>query len=310
MAAIKAVTKCMERIAPLRLAEKWDNVGLLLESPVQRPNANRILLTIDLTPAVLSESLATPTSLIISYHPPIFKPLSSLTLSNPLQSALLTCAAKGISVYCPHTACDSVWGGVNDWLAKGVEGGMEQVGERGEVRILGADKVGVNGQVEGGEGRLVMLTRPIMMGELEARIKRHLNLAEIQVGYAPTSSKAIQNVAICAGSGGSMLLGRDADVYFTGEMSHHEVLAAVAAGKHVILCGHTNTERGYLPILAAKLRAELSLFQSTTTSINTTTDDENDKASSFASFSDEDQQIVRRLEVHVSEEDRHPLVFV
>lgn len=81
-------------------------------------------------------------------------------------------------MYCPHTACDSVWGGVNDWLAKGVEGGMEQVGERGEVRILGADKVGMNGQVEGGEGRLVMLTRPIMMGELEARIKRHLNLAQ------------------------------------------------------------------------------------------------------------------------------------
>ena len=30
----------------------------------------------------------------------------------------------------------------------------------------------------------------------------------------------IHTVAICAGSGGSMLLGRDADVYFTGEMTH------------------------------------------------------------------------------------------
>jgi hypothetical protein len=64
----------------------------------------------------------------------------------------------------------------------------------------------------------------------------------------------IQSVAICAGSGGSMLLGVDADVYFTGEMSHvrppsavgllevelthaqHEVLAAVATGRNVILC--------------------------------------------------------------------------
>jgi putative NIF3 family GTP cyclohydrolase 1 type 2 len=39
-------------------------------------------------------------------------------------------------------------------------------------------------------------------------------------------------VAICAGSGGSLLLGVDADVYFTGEMSHvrlpddHEVLGS------------------------------------------------------------------------------------
>jgi len=67
----------------------------------------------------------------------------------------------------------------------------------------------------------------------------------------------VHSVAICAGSGGSTLLGVDADVYFTGEMSHHEVLAAVASGRNVILCGHTNTERGYLPVLASKLRAEL-----------------------------------------------------
>lgn len=33
-----------------------------------------------------------------------------------------------------------------------------------------------------------------------------------------------------------MLLGVDADVYFTGEMAHHEVLAAVASGHNVVLC--------------------------------------------------------------------------
>lgn len=54
-----------------------------------------------------------------------------------------------------------------------------------------------------------------------------------------------------------MLAGKKADVYLTGEMSHHEVLAALAAGTNVILCGHTNTERGYLPLLAAKLLQEL-----------------------------------------------------
>lgn len=46
----------------------------------------------------------------------------------------------------------------------------------------------------------------------------------------------VSTIAICAGSGGGMLLGVDADVYFTGEMSHHEVLAAVQSGHNVILC--------------------------------------------------------------------------
>lgn len=42
----------------------------------------------------------------------------------------------------------------------------------------------------------------------------------VQVGYPDTSNRLVGSVAICAGSGGSMLLGHDADVYFTGEMSH------------------------------------------------------------------------------------------
>ena len=44
-------------------------------------------------------------------------------------------------------------------------------------------------------------------------------------------------------------IGDDVDVLLTGEMSHHEVLAANAEGKHVILSDHSNTERGYLPVL-------------------------------------------------------------
>jgi len=88
-----------------------------------------------------------------------------------------------------------------------------------------------------------------------------------------------------------MLLGVDADVYFTGEMSHvglfndHEALAAVASGRNVILCGHTNTERGYLPVLASKLRTELAKL-------------------------DGEEKRFEAASVHISQEDRHPLDFV
>lgn len=56
----------------------------------------------------------------------------------------------------------------------------------------------------------------------------------------------IKTVAICAGSGSSVLGPVTADLYFTGEMGHHDVLAALAKDTSVILCEHTNTERGYL----------------------------------------------------------------
>lgn len=59
----------------------------------------------------------------------------------------------------------------------------------------------------------------------------------VQVAYvASRSQDAVSSVAICAGSGADLLLGNPADVYLTGEMSHHEVLEAVASGHHVILC--------------------------------------------------------------------------
>ncbi|KAK7453424.1 hypothetical protein VKT23_011691 [Stygiomarasmius scandens] len=249
---LKAVCRSMERVAPLRLAEKWDNVGLLIESPHPK-KTNRVMLTIDLTPEVLAESLTADASVIVSYHPPIFQALKSLTLSNPLQASLLRCVAEGVSVYCPHTALDSVWGGVNDWLGEAL---MENK-EDGEIQALKDLKLSPNGASEGAEGRLLTLRTPVNIDTLVNRVKQRLGLGHLQVGYANERSAPISKIAICAGSGGSMLLGTPADVYFTGEMSHHEVLAAIAAGKHVILCGHTNTERGYLPTLATKLQSTI-----------------------------------------------------
>lgn len=46
----------------------------------------------------------------------------------------------------------------------------------------------------------------------------------------------ISKVSLCAGSGGSVVMNTDADLYFTGELSHHQVLAAMAKGISVILC--------------------------------------------------------------------------
>jgi len=265
----------MDRIAPLALAEKWDNVGLLLEAPYQQQRAaHNILLTIDLTTRVADEALSLPASVIIAYHPPIFKPISSLTLSNPLQASLLRCAAAGISVYSPHSALDSVHDGITDWLASGL--GAGSLVSIGDAHASG----------RGGPGRLLRLNEKTTLWSLQERIKKHLGLAQLQVARRTDSPNTeVQSVAICAGSGGSMLLGVDADVYFTGEMSHHEVLAAVANGRDVILCGHTNTERGFLPLLASKLRAELTKLEG-------------------------EERKFAETGVHISQEDRHPLDFV
>ena len=84
-------------------------------------------------------------------------------------------------------------------------------------------------------------------------------IVQVARGSRPEKSPFLQSIAVCAGSGSSVFkeLKRDVDVLLTGELSHHEVLAAVEKGTHVILCGHTNTERGFLQVLKKDLQGDL-----------------------------------------------------
>ena len=79
----------------------------------------------------------------------------------------------------------------------------------------------------------------------------------------------MKSVAVCAGSGSSVLHGVCADLYISGEMSHHEVLDAVHRGRSVILCDHSNTERGFLGNLQKTLT---ELFENKVSVIQFTVD--------------------------------------
>lgn len=110
------VRDAMENIAPTHLAEEWDNVGLL--SGHRSSLVKKALLAIDVTPAVHDEAIRDGVDLVISYHPPIFKPIKHLRIDGDEPPALaVALASYGIWVYSPHTALDTVEGGTNDVLA-------------------------------------------------------------------------------------------------------------------------------------------------------------------------------------------------
>jgi dinuclear metal center YbgI/SA1388 family protein len=240
----------LRELAPLELAEEWDNAGLLL-CPSRKKTSRRILLTIDLTEPVLDEALKAGADTIVAYHPPIFDPLSELTPSEARERVILRLVESRIAVYSPHTALDAVVGGVNDWLAQGLgEGACEPI-----LPFVESDSGEV--EVQAGQGRLVRLHRPVTLSTLIRRIKAHLRLKKVRVAVAGSRNPVVSSVALCAGAGGSVLDGVEADAYLTGEMRHHDVLAARARGTTVILCEHTNTERGYLRIFRSRLARAL-----------------------------------------------------
>ena len=76
----------LESIAPLRLAESWDNVGLLVGDPAAEVRA--ALVCIDYTPAVAAEARAKNAELVVAYHPPIFEPLRRVVAKGPIFEAI------------------------------------------------------------------------------------------------------------------------------------------------------------------------------------------------------------------------------
>lgn len=116
---LKEVLEVLEQLAPLSLAESWDNVGLLVEPSKPRP-IKSILLTNDLTDAVMEEAQTMGCDLIISYHPPLFRPIKRLVQRDWKQRLAVRAVESGMAIFSPHTSWDSVKGGVNDWLVGGL----------------------------------------------------------------------------------------------------------------------------------------------------------------------------------------------
>lgn len=98
-------------IAPLTLAESWDNVGLLVGDPAQ--TVSRALLTIDYTREVADEARQAGCDVVIAYHPPIFDAIKRITADSLVFDAI----RRGVAIYSPHTALDVAEGGTNDVLA-------------------------------------------------------------------------------------------------------------------------------------------------------------------------------------------------
>lgn len=349
---VKDFENAMESLAPLAFAAPWDNVGLLVgrrEAPI-----SRVMLTIDLTAAVLDEAVSQRIDLICTYHPVMFKAIKQITGSRADGEVLLRAIKAGVAVYSPHTALDAAEGGLTDWLADAVGQGYrrplvvsESLPPTQELKVVtfapadvidrlrdvmasaGAGRIGHydhcsfvasgTGTFRGdasthpavgakerferveeqrlemvcpasslhvlistlkqfhpyeepaidvyplraiplakvGGGRKVVLDQPATVGDLAERLKKHLGIDAVK---STDPAKTVRQVALVPGSGGDFVetaLAQECDLFITGELTYHVALSAWTRGCAVILTGHANSERGFLPILAGRLAERL-----------------------------------------------------
>ncbi|MFT5524583.1 MAG: dinuclear metal center YbgI/SA1388 family protein [Pirellulaceae bacterium] len=243
---IQNVCGFLNHFAPRRLAEDWDNVGLLVGD--RQADVQSIMTCLTITPASVAEAITEQADLIVAHHPLPFRPLKRLTADTTAGKMLLDLIGAGIAVYSPHTSFDSAAAGINQRLAEGLS--LQQIQPLKEIE---GDPDAL------GSGRFGVYSEPIPFSELVALVKKFLRIDGLHV--VGDDDQKIRKVAVACGAAGQLIdqarrVG--CHVLVTGETNFHTCLEAEATGTGLVLPGHFASERFALEYLAEVLSAEFS----------------------------------------------------
>ena len=239
---LKDVLVLLEKIAPSRLAESWDNPGLQVGSYVQE--IRKIYITLDPTPDALRSAHKREAQLLLTHHPLLFGSLNHLDIHSYPGDVITEAVKREISVVTLHTNLDVAMGGINDILAD----------------LLDLQHVEILKEAEGAEGaglgRIGDLPRETTLVDLVKRIKRIFDNDNLRV--IGREDCRIARLAVVGGSGGSLVslaFERGADLLLTGDTGYHHALEAEALGIALIDGGHFHTEKTAFGIFGERLKA-------------------------------------------------------
>ncbi len=239
MVRIADVIATLEKIAPIALAEEWDNVGLLVGD--RDAEIQSALTCLTLTSDVAREAIESGAGLIISHHPILFRPVQQITCETWEGRMLIDLMRAGVAVYSAHTAYDSARDGINAQLAQ--QFGLTNITPIRAHAVISNDVTAAT-QPPLGSGRCGDLPRSVKLAELISTIKETLQVGSVQ--FAGDESATITRLGIACGSAAEFL--SDAkragcQALLTGEGRFHSCIEARETGMALILAGHYATER-------------------------------------------------------------------
>lgn len=243
MMKCQTVMDMLERLAPKKMAEDWDNPGLLAGSPQQE--VHKVMTCLDVSIPVVEAAIKESVDMIVAHHPMIFKGVRHLRTDLYDGKMFQMLLSHNIAVYAAHTNLDIAEGGVNDVLAQAV--GLEKI----ESFVITDAEKGFS------LGRIGYLPQAKSLDEFVMDVKKGLHISHVRIVRG--SNKPVRKVALCSGAGAefvSKAAFKGADVYLTGDVKYHEAQGAVQQGINLIDAGHFGTEFPVVQVLADYLTAE------------------------------------------------------
>ncbi|MGD9572375.1 MAG: Nif3-like dinuclear metal center hexameric protein [Thermoleophilia bacterium] len=223
---VAQLAAAVDRLAPVTLAEEWDNVGLIVGRHNQPVRG--VLVALELRDEVLGEARELGCDAVVTHHPPIFPSLAALTDSGTASELVLRAAEDHVAIVAAHTNLDSAHGGLNDIMCE-----VLGIGPAEPLRPSPADP-------SAGLGRIGAV-RPVTLDGLVQRVATTFGG---NVTYAGDPWTRLERVACCTGSGASMIGdARDggADAFVTSDLKYHD--ADRAGDLPLVHLSHARAER-------------------------------------------------------------------
>jgi dinuclear metal center YbgI/SA1388 family protein len=229
------------------LAEDWDAVGLVCGDPDEAVRA--VMFAVDPTAAVVDDAIEAGVDLLVTHHPLFLTPVHGVPAGDPKGRLVHRLIRAGIALFVAHTNADRAPDhGVNDALATAL--GLDEVRP---LESLAAGRAGL--------GRVGDLARPVTLREFGARVAAALTSTPGGVRIAGDAERIVRTVAVCGGSGASMIeaaTAAGADVFVTSDLKHHAVSEAIEVpGPALCDVAHFASEFPWLPSAADLLHRDL-----------------------------------------------------
>jgi GTP cyclohydrolase I len=229
----------LEKIAPLKRQEDWDNCGLLIGEIGN--DITGILICLDVDMKVLHHASAFGYNFVISHHPMIFKGIKRIAEENMVQKMVAYAIKERISIYSMHTNYDFADYAMNDHIAKLL--GLEDIGGYAMDQERGF-----------GMGRKGIFPAGIPMRELVLKTGEKLGIDNIS--YTGDDGRIVYDVLISTGAFDISLIDPfhgNVDVVISGDIKYHAAKELLERGIFVIDAGHFGTEIVFSGLLQNQL---------------------------------------------------------
>lgn len=249
---LSKLIKILELEFPPESAWSEDSIGLQIKS--SRSQIRNVYLTLELNEYSINEAIAKNADLIITFHPLIFRPLSSIDTEQRVGNLTVKLIQNNINLYSIHTNFDSHPRGTNYELCS-------QLGFEFSEFLVPDERV-----PDRGMGAIINLSDNISLANL---IQKVAEICNSPIKYNLSSSSDIDKLAILGGSGSQYIetaIEKGCQVIITADVKYHDFHSAF--GRIVIIDpGHYEMEQ-FVPkamfnILKHKLGDDINLIQST-----------------------------------------------